>query len=110
MYQNTNCHNLNNVNIYVVYKLYSQNNLFLFPASTMINNTHTDSTPTHPSTGSARCVTWGQEHYRTFDNKIYHYKGACQYVLLKDAAANSFHIHISVSIHHMTTGLVIGNR
>ncbi|WAR09834.1 KCP-like protein, partial [Mya arenaria] len=48
------------------------------------STTHIPS-PTHPHTGSARCVAWGQDHYRTFDNKIYHYKGACNYVLVKDA-------------------------
>ncbi|WAR09836.1 SSPO-like protein [Mya arenaria] len=62
--------------------------------STPINETHVPS-PTHPHTGSARCVAWGQDHYRTFDNKIYHYKGACNYVLVKDAVANSFQIHVA---------------
>ncbi|WAR09820.1 KCP-like protein [Mya arenaria] len=49
----------------------------MFTESTPINETHIPS-PTHPHTGSARCVAWGQDHYRTFDNKIYHYKGACK--------------------------------
>ncbi|KAL4222951.1 Mucin-5B [Mactra antiquata] len=61
--------------------------------STVLNNTHATS-PSHPSPGSARCVAWGQDHYRTFDNKVYHYKGSCSYVLVKDAVANTFHIHV----------------
>ena len=48
----------------------------------------------HSGTGSARCVAWGQDHYRTFDNKVYHFKGKCQYVLVKDAHSNTFHIHV----------------
>ncbi|XP_052248669.1 mucin-5AC-like isoform X9 [Dreissena polymorpha] len=60
--------------------------------STPINTTHVSST--HPSTGSARCTAWGQDHYRTFDNKVYHYKGSCQYVLVKDAVANTFNIYV----------------
>ena len=48
----------------------------------------------HSGSGSARCVAWGQDHYRTFDNKVYHYKGKCQYILVKDSAANTFSIQV----------------
>jgi len=62
-----------------------------FAENAVINETHTAAPA---PTGSSRCVAWGQDHYRTFDNKIYHYKGTCSYVLVKDAVANSFHIHV----------------
>ena len=39
-------------------------------------------------------MAWGQDHYRTFDNKVYHYKGQCHYILVKDASANTFDIQV----------------
>ncbi|XP_053374174.1 von Willebrand factor-like [Mercenaria mercenaria] len=67
---------------------------YCVPESTLLNSSLANISTNHPSTGSARCVAWGQDHYRTFDNKVYHYKGTCSYVLVKDAVANSFHIHV----------------
>ncbi|KAK3611485.1 hypothetical protein CHS0354_039098 [Potamilus streckersoni] len=64
------------------------------PLSTVLNETHVAPSPVHPETGEATCVAWGQDHYRTFDNKVYHFKGQCQYILIKDSAANTFHIHV----------------
>ncbi|KAK3611483.1 hypothetical protein CHS0354_039095 [Potamilus streckersoni] len=64
------------------------------PLSTVLNETHVAPSPVHPETGEATCVAWGQDHYRTFDNKVYHFKGQCQYILVKDSVANTFHIHV----------------
>lgn len=39
-------------------------------------------------------MAWGQDHYRTFDHKVYAFQGQCEYVLVKDCAANTFNIHV----------------
>ncbi|XP_048245056.1 mucin-19-like isoform X7 [Haliotis rufescens] len=49
----------------------------------------------HPEVnGDATCVAWGQDHYRTFDNKMYTFQGNCHYLLAKDCAFNTFDIHV----------------
>ncbi|XP_067648949.1 mucin-5AC-like [Haliotis asinina] len=49
----------------------------------------------HPEVnGDATCVTWGQDHYRTFDNRMYTFQGKCHYLLAKDCAFNTFDIHV----------------
>lgn len=42
----------------------------------------------------ATCVAWGQDHYRTFDRKIYTFQGKCEYVLVKDCNSGTFHMHV----------------
>ncbi|KAK3108253.1 hypothetical protein FSP39_004202 [Pinctada imbricata] len=48
----------------------------------------------HGFTRKAMCAAWGQDHYRTFDNKIFSFQGKCEYVLAKDCDSNTFHIHV----------------
>ena len=40
------------------------------------------------------CVAWGQEHYRTFDNKVYTFTGACESVLARDCGHNTFTVNV----------------
>ena len=40
------------------------------------------------------CMTWGQHHYRTFDGKMYHFRGQCNYILAQDRLTGSFSIHV----------------
>ena len=40
------------------------------------------------------CVAWGQEHYRTFDNKVYTFSGACTYTLARDCSLNTFTVNV----------------
>ncbi|XP_021374155.1 SCO-spondin-like [Mizuhopecten yessoensis] len=54
----------------------------------------TGAPPSHSASYDATCVAWGQDHYRTFDRKVYSYQGQCEYVLLKDCAANTYNIHV----------------
>ncbi|KAG1684460.1 SCO-spondin [Nymphon striatum] len=46
---------------------------------------------------SGKCVVWGRYHYRTFDGKLYHFQGACTYLLTKDCAENTFSIFLQNS-------------
>ena len=49
----------------------------------------------HPAVGrGAMCVAWGQEHYRTFDNKVYTFTGACTYTLARDCSLNTFTVNV----------------
>ncbi|XP_070575061.1 mucin-5AC-like [Ptychodera flava] len=40
------------------------------------------------------CYTWGQSHYRTFDGRVYFFRGSCSYLLAGDCFDNSFKIHV----------------
>ncbi|XP_033114280.1 mucin-2-like, partial [Anneissia japonica] len=44
------------------------------------------------------CTTWGQDHYRTFDGKMYSFHGSCNYQLLGDTM-NTFKIYIKNDKH-----------
>ena len=40
------------------------------------------------------CMTWGQHHYRTFDGKMFRFRGQCSYILAQDRLTGSFSIHV----------------
>ncbi|XP_077980715.1 kielin/chordin-like protein [Glandiceps talaboti] len=40
------------------------------------------------------CISWGQNHYRTFDGLIYDFRGSCSYRLVADCLGDSFQIHV----------------
>ncbi|XP_076461744.1 uncharacterized protein LOC143294198 [Babylonia areolata] len=63
------------------------------PGGPYVQPTGTATTPTTP-VGAAMCVAWGQEHYRTFDNKVYTFTGACTYVLARDCTDNTFTVTV----------------
>ncbi|KAK7109139.1 mucin-5B-like [Littorina saxatilis] len=49
----------------------------------------------YPAVGrGAMCVAWGQEHYRTFDNKVYTFTGQCTYTLARDCSLNTFTVNV----------------
>ena len=50
--------------------------------------------PILPMTGAAMCSSWGQEHYRTFDGKVYTFAGTCTYTLARDCDANTFTLNV----------------
>ena len=39
------------------------------------------------------CQAWNQEHYRTFDGKLYSYPSQCTYIFAKDCAHQNFAIY-----------------
>lgn len=40
------------------------------------------------------CVTWGKNHFRTFDNRVYDFRGSCQYLLARDCLYQTFDIYV----------------
>ena len=40
------------------------------------------------------CMTWGQNHFRTFDGLHYRFLGGCEYTLVEDAYSGSFSITV----------------
>ncbi|KAK6166495.1 hypothetical protein SNE40_023168 [Patella caerulea] len=49
---------------------------------------------------AATCVAWSQNHYRTFDNKVYSYDGQCTYELITDCSSfNAFSVHVTNDRH-----------
>ncbi|XP_041365590.1 SCO-spondin-like, partial [Gigantopelta aegis] len=65
------------------------------PPKQSIPNCILDTTPKpQVHLGAASCVAWGQDHYRTFDGKIYTFTGQCRYLLTKDCSFNTFDIHV----------------
>ncbi|XP_075922124.1 mucin-6-like [Petromyzon marinus] len=44
-------------------------------------------------------MTWGQTHYRTFDGKIYRFRGLGSYLLVGDMQDHTFHIYVNNDIN-----------
>ncbi|XP_071503197.1 mucin-5B-like [Diadema antillarum] len=40
------------------------------------------------------CQAWSQQHYRSFDGKLFNFHGACTYTLVTDCIDFSFHVYV----------------
>ncbi|KYO25622.1 hypothetical protein Y1Q_0013780 [Alligator mississippiensis] len=53
-----------------------------------------------PCAGSATCHIYGDPHYTTFDGKLHHFQGACNYTVVQSCGNSSAHFAVTTRNEH----------